>query len=267
MGTSASLSQVTRAAADPESSDDATGTVGAHPAGRVIVALAGLREPAVVILLAIAFFTAISGKPLDGVLMLVVAVALAWDAGHQPRNGGGPGRRPRNSLPAGPGVVSRTGRGAASPAGTRLTAAPPGPAPPVRAPAGGPRRLLAAVALLAGGALYAWLAGTFIRYSWPATVAVTALGAIVVLIGWRGPLLYRPARDGLPVVGTALWVVILVLGCLWELVSLLRQPSLATTSYAHPTISAVTDPVLASSGGRSAVLAAWLAIGWYLVRR
>src|SRR5690348_1298975 len=43
--------------------------------------LAGLREPIVLVLLAIAFFSAISGKPVDGVLMLIVAVGLGWDAG------------------------------------------------------------------------------------------------------------------------------------------------------------------------------------------
>jgi hypothetical protein len=250
------LGRVTRAAADPESSDDATGAAGTHTASGVSPALAGFREPVVVILLAIAFFTAISGKPLDGVLMLVVAVGLAWDAGHRARNGGVP-VRDSGGPPPGAHAASLVGSG--QPVGARAVR--------LRAPAGGLWRWLAAAVLLAGGVLYAWLAGTFIRYSWPATVAVTGLGAIVVLIGWRGPLLHRPARDRLPAVGTALWVVVLVSGCLWELVSLLRQPSLTATSYAHPTISALTDPVLASAGGRAAVLAAWLAIGWYLVRR
>lgn len=226
-------------------------------------ALAGLRAPVVVILLAIAFFTTISGKPLDGVLMLLVAVGLAWDAGRQARNGAAPVGEAGSPLPAGPGVASQAGPGQAGP-GEPVTAATR--LPHVRA-AAGPRRPLAAAALLAAGVLYAWLAGTFSRYSWPATVAVAGLGAIVVLIGWRGLLLLRPARDRLPVAGTAAWVGVLVLGCLWELVSLFRQRSLTTTSYAHPTISALTDPVLASTGGRAAVLAAWLAIGWYLVRR
>jgi hypothetical protein len=45
------------------------------------------------------------------------------------------------------------------------------------------------------------------------------------------------------------------------------QPSITTDSYAHPTISTLTDPVLAASPGRSLVLAAWLAFGWYLVER
>ena len=48
-----------------------------------MAALAGLRAPVVWVLLAIAFFTSISGKPVDGVLMLIVAVGLAWDAGRR----------------------------------------------------------------------------------------------------------------------------------------------------------------------------------------
>jgi hypothetical protein len=202
------------------------------------------------VLLAIAFFTTISGKPLDGALMLLAAVGLGWDAGRRARNG-----------------PTRGDSGAAARAGPRQTPAAPDGAVRVDTAGGGRRRWLAAAVLLAGGLLYAWLAGTFSRYSWPATVAVTGLGVVVVLIGWRGPLLHRPARDRLPAVGTAVWTGVLILGCLWELAALLRQPSLTATSYAHPTISALTDPVLASSGGRSAVLAAWLAIGWYLVRR
>lgn len=234
-----------------------------------MLGLAGLREPVVVILLAIAFFTTISGKPLDGALMLVVAVGLAWDAGRRARCAPAPGRTAGSPPPADPGAATQIGPEQADPgqAGRGQPARAPASVPRVRAPAGGLQRSLAGAALLAGGVLYAWLVGTFSRYSWPATAAVTGLGVIVVLIGWQGPLLYRSARGRLPVVGTALWAGVLVLGCLWELVSLLRQPSLTITSYAHPTVSALTDPVLANAGGRSAVLAGWLALGWYLVRR
>ena len=54
---------------------------------------------------------------------------------------------------------------------------------------------------------------------------------------------------------------------LWELISLLLQPSLTTDSYAHPTISVLTDPVLASHPGRTIVLILWLAFGWFLLRQ
>ena len=205
-----------------------------RPAGRGLAALSGLREPVVWVLLLIAFFTAVSGKPVDGVLMLIVATGLVWDAG----------RRALRHPEAGSEPVARR---------SRL--------------AGGRRRLVAVTALLAGGAVYAGVVGSFSRYSWPATAGIIALGTIVVLIGWHGPLRARPDGGRLPLAGTLAWIVVLVAGCLWELASLLQQPSLTTDSYSHPTISTLTDPLLASSPGRSIVLLGWLALGWYLVER
>ena len=205
-------------------------------AGRVLAALAGLREPVVWILLAIAFFTAISGKPVDGVLMLLVAVGLAWDAGR---------RALRHSDVAGA-------------AGARASQAR------LR---GGRLRVILVGALLAGGAAYAGVVGSFSRYSWPVTACIVGLGTVVVLIAWHGPVRTRPAAGRLPVAGTLAWIAVLVAGCLWELGALLQQPSLTTDSYSHPTISTLTDPVLATSPGRAVVLFAWLALGWYLVER
>src|SRR5262249_54855389 len=76
--------------------------------GRVVSVLAGLREPIVVILLLIALFTSISGKPLDGLLMLVAGVGLAWDAGRRSRRGGplSDGGRPE-SRATGQGVAEK----------------------------------------------------------------------------------------------------------------------------------------------------------------
>jgi hypothetical protein len=139
--------------------------------------------------------------------------------------------------------------------------------------AGGPsatarrRRPALLAAGLAGGVLYAVVVGSFSRYSWPATVAVAGLGAVVVAIGWRGPRHTRPAPPRPPLAGLVLWGVLAVACCLWELWSLLEQPNLATSSYSHPTISTLTDPVLSTWAGRSVVLAAWLGLGWFLVER
>ncbi|HYA51885.1 MAG TPA: hypothetical protein VEG33_12000, partial [Streptosporangiaceae bacterium] len=109
--------------------------------------------------------------------------------------------------------------------------------------------------------------GSFSRYSWPATVPVAGLGAAVVAIGWRSPRQARPTPAGPPAAGLALWGLAFVAGCLWELWSLLEQPNLATSSYAHPTISTLTDPMLSTWVGRSVVLAGWLGLGWFLVER
>jgi hypothetical protein len=239
---------VSRAAPGPEDrhahSPGTDGGVGAEavvdaarPAGRLLAALAGFREPVVWILLAIAFFTAISGKPVDGVLMLLVAVGLAWDAGRRAL------RHPETA----------SGEAVA-------------PAWPARLRSGR-RRFVVVGALLAGMAVYAIVVGSFSRYSWPVTACIIGLGTVVVLIGWHGPLRTRPAGGRLPVAGTLAWIAVLVAGCLWELGALLQQPSITTDSYSHPTISTLTDPVLASSPGRSVVLLAWLALGWYLVER
>jgi hypothetical protein len=211
--------------------------------------MAGFREPVVWILLAIAFFTSISGKPVDGLLMLLVAVGLAWDAGRRARDAGVPG----------------DAADAASVAGPEASAAPDDARPSWRA--GGRRRLLILAALLAGGVAYAIVVGSFIRYSWPATAGIIILGTVVVLIGWQGPLRHRRVRGRLPVAGTLVWALVIVFGGLWELSALLLQPSITTDSYAHPTISTLTDPLLAGPPGRALVLAAWLAVGWYLVER
>jgi hypothetical protein len=238
------------------------------PGAQMIMALAGLREPIIVVLFLIAFFTAISGKPLDGVLLLLVATGLAWDAAVRCRGhaagGGGSAAVPACAAVKDhdPQPPPRTG---AHPAGGRdrgphhtaaVTRRPRRPALT--------RRLLAG---LAGGACYAVVVGSFSRYSWPATVGVIALGAAVVAVGWRGPLRRRPDPGPLPLPGAMLWAGVLVAGSAWELASLLQQPDLTTDSYAHPTISALTDPLFGSHGGRSVALAAWLVAGWLLARR
>jgi hypothetical protein len=224
----------------------------------VVTVLAGLREPIVVVLLLIAFFTWISGKPLDGLLMLVVGVSLAWDTGRRARQGRSPEApaaqtsQPDFSQAA---VLGEAG-------GTGLAARPDVPSAAARR-----RHRLLALAWLAGGVLYVVLVGSFSRYSWPATVPVAALGAAVVVAGWRGPRHSRPAPAKLPATGLALWGLVLVAGCLWELSSLFQQPTLTTDSYAHPTISTLTDPVLGTWAGRSIFLAAWLGLGWFLADR
>lgn len=210
------------------------------------IARAGVHEPIVVILLLTAVFTAISGRPVNGVLLAAVAVGLAWDDART--------RHKVNAPPA-------AGKAAAAPVAE--AEAPARASPPV------PRshRRLLILAGVAGGALFATVVGSFTRYSWPATVGVIGLGATVVAIGWRGPLRPRPDPGKLPRRGVVLWAGLLMAAGLWELAALFLQPGLAVTSYAHPTISALTDPLLTSHAGRSVALAIWVAIGWFLAER
>ncbi len=252
-----------------------TGQNGAAPPtvhtgpGRVTAALTGLREPIVVILFIIAFLTWISGKPLDGVLMLVAAVSLTWDAAWRSRRGDPvQGRLAAGTISGEAASATGTISGeAAFAAGSGVQRA--GRAAEQDAPAAGARhrRWRPALPWLAGAALYVLVVGSFSRYSWPATVAIVGLGAAVVVTGWRGTRHSRPATARLPATGLALWGAVLVAGGLWELAALLQQPNLATGSYAHPTISTLTDPVLSTWAGRSIVLAGWLGLGWFLVER
>jgi hypothetical protein len=212
---------------------------------------AGLRQPIVLILLLIAFFTTISGKPLDGFLMLTVAALLVWDAarfrlGYAALRGS-----------AGPGVGT-------APSAAAAGSEPPGAIERARGPG---LRLLAMMPWLAAGLGYAGAVGAFKRYSWPATMAVVALGCLMVAIGWQGPVRRRAELTGQALRRSWLWAAVLVTGGLWELSSLLQQPHLTTDSYAHPTISALTDPLLASHPGRTVALLGWLLIGWFLVGR
>ncbi len=194
---------------------------------RVLVTLAGVRQPIVAILLVISFMTVISGKPVDGLLLFVVATALAMDAGARLEAPEQSAWRLRDErLP------------------TRMFA--PG---------------------VAAAAVYSLTFGSFERYSWPATAGVVGVGASVVVVSWGGPVRRRAMPDKLSPSAIFTWVTLLVLAGLWELIALLGQPNIETGSYAHPTISTLTDPLLAHSLGRAVALLAWLGLGFFLVER
>ncbi|MGP7995711.1 MAG: hypothetical protein ACLPKI_00005 [Streptosporangiaceae bacterium] len=102
-------------------------------------------------------------------------------------------------------------------------------------------RLLLAVA---AGGCYAVIVGSFSRFSWPATVAVVSLGTLVVMVGCPEPRRPRPDHGPLPVRGVLAWGAVLAAGGAWELSSLLQQPALDTTSYAHGMLVAWAGPAL-----------------------
>ncbi len=217
-------------------------------AERVVITVSGARQPIVAILLATSFMSAISGKPLDGLLLATVATALAWDAGLRLRELASTGVRAiavRQPDEAPDAEVQRSAW---------------------RLRAGRPR--LRHVALGMGGAvLYSLTFGSFTRYSWPVTAGVVGLGAGVVIVGWGGPTRSRAIPDRFSRPGVAVWTTIFLAASLWELAALLGQPTLEQSSYAHPTISTLTDPLLHSSAGRTVALVGWITLGAYLVER
>ena len=124
-------------------------------------------------------------------------------------------------------------------------------------------RVPAVVAAIA----YSLVVGWFPRYSWPATIAVAVPAAAAVLIAWRVAA-DSPGEPGrLTRTGIAAWALVWAAAAAWELTALALQPTLGTDSPAHPTLSYLANPVLASAPARPAVLFGWLALGWYLARR
>jgi len=118
-----------------------------------------------------------------------------------------------------------------------------------------------------GAVAYVVVVGGFGRYSWPATVAVVIPAATVLALVWPGPLHPLPTPGRLDPGGVLAWASVFVALALWALTELLLQPSLSTDSHAHPTLSVLTDPVLATHPGRSVALFLWVGFGWFLVWR
>jgi hypothetical protein len=215
---------------------------------RAVVTISGARQPIVAILLMIALFTVLAGKPLDGLLLAIVAIALAWDAGMAARQHFASGG-------AGDPDTGQEGAGSAWPDEAAW-----------RPRAGRPRRRHIALGIT-GAVIYSLTVGSFSRMSWPATAGVIGLGAGVVIIGWGGPTRQREIPRRFSRTGVLSWGSLLLAAALWELGALLGQPTLAQSSYAHPTISTLTDPLLASSLGRTAALIGWIGLGSFLVER
>jgi hypothetical protein len=188
------------------------------------------RDPVVVFLLLAGFFDGISGNPIHSILLFSTAVALGRDALLRHR---GVTREP--------------------------TRAEPWPEP----------SSAWSMPLAVGAAIaYSVFFAGFARYSWPITFAVVVPGATGLMIGWHGSIRVRPeANWSLTRVGVLAWASVFVAASLWELVALFQQPTLTTDSQTHPTISVMTDPLLASHPGRAIGLFAWLAFGWFLVKR
>lgn len=120
-----------------------------------------------------------------------------------------------------------------------------------------PRRPALLIRLLIVGACYAAVAATFRSHSLPALVAVLIPGAVLfalaALRSRPGDATREPIRSG-----RLVWLVWAVVFGAWELVALLRD---------ELSLSLLMDPVLEVYPLRLAAWAAWLYVGWLLVRR
>lgn len=124
-----------------------------------------------------------------------------------------------------------------------------------------------AAAGFAGFAGFAALAGRFAPLTAPAEFTVLAAGT--ALIAWAlrlapgAPAPHRhPAPDNAGGRGALLWLALLLVFTAWELYALFASPAAA-----HPTVSALSGPLLAPPWHRAAAYLLWLGAGAWLARR
>ena len=121
--------------------------------------------------------------------------------------------------------------------------------------------------LAIGAVAYAAVVGAFARWSWPISIAVAIPGALAVAFAWIGTPRWADERAPERDPSAVPWVIVLLALAAWEVQAPLLQPSLTTSSWAHPTLSTLMDPVLALHLGRSITVAVWLGLGGWLLER
>ena len=110
---------------------------------------------------------------------------------------------------------------------------------------------------------YGLLVGRWALASAQVILAVAVPGLLILPLAWRvGP----PGENRAPRTKWV-WAGVMILVCLWELISFLSQPDPQTDSYDHPTLSAILNPMFQHESFRVVVLTVWLAIGFWLARR
>jgi hypothetical protein len=117
------------------------------------------------------------------------------------------------------------------------------------------------IVLVPAGALVAALGGLLPSFSARANVYVLLVGGALFWLGLSGRVPRRPSRSAAE--GVAMWWLLpLAVLVVAELVNF----GLGST-YDHPTLSLLADPVLDHYLPRALGYAAWLAAFWGLVRR
>ena len=208
------------------------------PVGVGAVTRAGFREPVIVCLLIAALFDGLSSNPLHSIILVGTAVALAITRARERVSLGTP-ERPVDAWDEPPPLLARIRSGL-----SRSSV---------------PLLLLPAIG-------FSLVIGWFDRWSIVASLAVAVTGAIAIALSWHGPFREEPLEPVEPS-GRMLWMLVIVALSGWELTNLFLQPSLTTDSWAHPTISVLSDPFLGSWLGRTLFIVVWLRAGWGLLKR
>jgi hypothetical protein len=118
------------------------------------------------------------------------------------------------------------------------------------------------VAAWAGVIVYCWFAGRFASFTWQSTMAVLVPGLTIFTLAIGRSPRRRPAPQAVGTQGVVAWAVPLLSFCVMEIGN-----DLLGSTYAHPTLSILLDPVLDVHVWRSAGYFVWIWVGWALVKR
>jgi hypothetical protein len=125
-----------------------------------------------------------------------------------------------------------------------------------------PAQLALLALILAGLAVYAWMAAAAAPFSRGALVAVVIPGAVLGVIAYgRPPERIAPPAE-LDIVGMSYWGICLAAFFEWE-ASAWRDSSWPW----HPSFTNLIDPLLAPHLVKTVAILLWMLAGWALVRR
>ena len=116
--------------------------------------------------------------------------------------------------------------------------------------------------VVAGAAFYAWVAGHFTPFTWPAAVVTFIPGAVGLALSTRLPRRTTPRR-GLSAAGWLAWVVGIAAVIGLETLGFF----LGSSTEGHPTISNIVNRVLHGDLSRGIAFFGWLAFGMWLLDR
>jgi hypothetical protein len=193
-----------------------------------------VAAPWVLGLVAVGAVQAVRAQWLDAAMFLGVSVALALDAA------GAFDRMPRT----GPVRRAHAARGAA------------GPWRPARVTAW--VAMAAAAVVLVASPRHGILAGA----------VAFVLGVVAVVVAWA-PSTATPIPSRRPARRRAalLWVTVVVAASVWELATFVTGRLVPVVRPEFPSVSEIVDPLLDQPAGRAVFVAAWFALGAFLLTR
>lgn len=125
-----------------------------------------------------------------------------------------------------------------------------------------PAQLALLALILAGLAVYAWVAAATAPFSRGALVGVVIPGAVLGIVAYGRPPERIPPPAELDIVGVSYWVICLAAFFEWE-ASAWRDSSWPW----HPSFTNLIDPLLAPHLVKTVAILVWMLAGWALVRR